>query len=317
MRPPFDPASTDADVRGAGVTVHTFMQETRSCGPVTRRYLEYAPRATAPSHAPVVLILHASPDRAEGIRRVQTRGRFEALARRDGFIAVYASAVPAPDSDTNIPNVGRWQLEGELERQVDDLGYLERIIRDMQRRGVIAGDNRVLLVGHGEGATMALHAAAQRPDLYSAVAAVMPVAAISAPRLEADAKLARVLFISVGDDMRSTVHDWALSLGISHKAIEAARAVNLADRASEGHDYAGDAPVALRSRSSRVGRIDIETSAARSAKIRALFVSEGAGHFVPMPEPDSAELVHEFGFRNQDIDSVEETWSFLRGALDG
>jgi len=182
---------------------------------------------------------------------------------------------------------------------------------------VIAGDNRVLLVGHGEGATMALHAAAQRPDLYSAVAAVMPVAAIAAPRLEADAKLSRVLFISIGDEMRAAVHDWALSLGITHKAIEAARAQNLADRASEGRDYAGDALVALRSRSSRVRRVDIETSDDGGAKIRALFVSENAGRFVPMPQPDSAELVTEFGFRNQDIDSADEIWSFLRGALDG
>lgn len=314
LRPPFDPASTDAGVREAGVTLHTFLQETRSCGQVTRRYLEYVPPGRSASHAPVVLILHGSRDRAEGMRQVQTRERFEALARRDGFIAVYASAVPASDSDPNVPNVGRWQLEGELERQVDDLGYLERIVRDMQRRGVIAGNNRVLLVGHAEGATLALHAAAQRPDLYSGVAAVMPAAAIAAPRLEADAKLSRVLFISLGDDMRAAVHDWALSLGITHKAIEAARAVNLVDRASEGRDHAS---VALRSRSSRVRRVDIETSDDQGAKIRALFVSENAGRFVPMPGPDRPELAADFGFRNQDIDSAEEAWSFLRGALDG
>ncbi len=316
--PLFDPTATDPDVRRAGVTVHTFQQETRSCGPIQRRYLEYVPDGTRwASRAPVVLILHGGPDRAEGMRRIQTRGRFEALARRDGFIAVYASAVPSADSDPAIPNVGRWQLTGELERQVDDLGYLERIIRDMERRGVIAGDNRILLVGHGEGASMALHAAAQRPDLYSGVAALMPDAVVAAPRLDEDALLGRVLFVSHDDSMRAVVHDWALSLGISHKAIENARPVVLADRASEGHDVTGDVPIAPSSRSSRVSRFDMETSEAEGPKIRALFVSANAGPFVPMPEGDSPELATDFGFRNQDIDSAEEAWAFLRGALDG
>jgi pimeloyl-ACP methyl ester carboxylesterase len=316
--PLFDPAATDPDVRRAGVTVHTFQQETRSCGPILRRYLEYVPEGARPrSRAPVVLILHGGADRAEGMRQIQTRGRFEALARRDGFIAVYASAVPSADSDPVIPNVGRWQLTGELERQVDDLGYLERVTRDMQRRGVIAGDNRILLVGHGEGASMALHAAAQRPDLYSGVAALMPDAVMAAPKLDADALLRRVLFVSPDNSMSAVVHDWALSLGISHKAIEKALPLVLADRASEGHDFSGDVAIPQSSRSSRVTRFDIETSEADGPKIRALFVSANAGQFVPMPEADRPELVMDFGFRNQDIDSAEAAWEFLRGALDG
>jgi pimeloyl-ACP methyl ester carboxylesterase len=182
---------------------------------------------------------------------------------------------------------------------------------------VIAGDNRILLVGHGEGANMALHAAAQRPDLYSGVAALMPRAATAAPKLHADALLARVFFVSPEHSMRAVVHDWALSLGISHEAIEKARPVVLADRVSEGRNFSGDAPIALSSRSSRVNRFDIETNEAHGPKIRALFVSANAGQFVPMPEADGPELVTDFGFRNQDIDSVEEAWEFLRGALDG
>ena len=323
--PHFDPRETDADVRSAGVTVHTFVQPTRSCGPITRRYLEYIPSSVPfGTGAPVVLILHAGPDRAENMRSIQTQGRFETLARRDGFIAVYASAVPSPDSDVDVPNMGRWQLSEPATRQVDDEAYLEQVLADLERRGVIGDGNAVFLVGHAEGALLALQAAAHRPDLYSGVAALMPNAESPVPAIGPESKLSRALFVALGEKERSVIHDWALALGITHAVIERARGVQLPDRAEEGNGYAGVSPSALRSRASRVNRVDLVSDepqpnpkrSGREVSVRALFVSDNAGQFVPMLEADDTpRLVETFGFRNRDIDAVDEAWSFLSEAL--
>ena len=168
-------AATDPDVINAGLTVHTFETPSRGCGPIVRRYLTYVPPSLSnETRAPVLILLHGGPDRAENMRSIQTQRRFEVLAARHGFIVVYASAVPSKDSDPGVLNQGRWRTHGYVRPEVDDEVYLLRIVEDLLARRVIDGTNPVFLVGYAEGANMALQAAAYRPDLYSGVAAFMP-----------------------------------------------------------------------------------------------------------------------------------------------
>jgi poly(3-hydroxybutyrate) depolymerase len=306
---------TDPDVLRAGLTLHNFQTETESCGRITRRYLEYVPKGvTGDGPAPVLLLLHGGPDRAEGMRSIQTQRRFEALARRDGFIVVYASAVPSEDSDPNVPNEGRWRTVDFANPQVNDEEYLLQVVEDLLQRRVIDGTNPVFLVGHAEGARMALQAAAHRPDFYAGVASVMAYDFPPAlPDALPGARLSRALFVTLDATGRPAMNDWAEALGIPRYEIDEPHVLTLLDRAVEGKGHASAGPIAESTRDSMVQRIDL-TSPDRGGPAVRIFDVRGAGHFWPTPAPhDSERLIESFGFRNEDIDTADEIWSFFSG----
>lgn len=313
---PADPLRTDPDVIRAGLTVHTFKADTLSCGPIVRRYLAYVPKSLpTESSAPVLLILHGGPDRAENMRVIQTQRRFEALAARDGFIVVYASAVPSKDSDPKVPNEGRWRTADYYNPQVDDEEYLLRVVEDLVTRRVTDGSNAVFLVGHAEGAAMALQAAAHRPDFYSGVAAFMPYKFTFSPfRQVAGARLSRALFVLLDGIGRETATDWASAFGVPQSSLREPRVVALPDRVVEGKGQPDVGAIARATRDSTVRRIDM-SSAERGGPAVRVFDVEHAGHFWPASAPkDSERLIESFGFRNEDIDGADETWKFLSGA---
>jgi poly(3-hydroxybutyrate) depolymerase len=304
---------TDPDVLRAGLTLHTFETDTESCGAITRRYLEYVPKKLPKdSPAPVLLLLHSGPDRAEGMRSIQTRRGFERLARRDGFIVVYASAVPSNDSDPNVPNEGRWRTQGFYNPQVNDEEYLQQVVEDMLTRRVIDGTNPVFLVGHAQGASMALEAAAHRPEFYAGVAAVM---AYSFPPLGPEAvpgtRLSRALFVTQDAIGRLRTDAWAEALGVPRGEIVEPRVIQLPDRVIEGKGHASGGPIADSTRESTVQRIEMRSPDRDGPAVRLFDISH-AGHFWPTPAPhDSERLIELYGFRNEDIDTAEEIWSFF------
>ncbi len=313
---PADPLRTDADVIRAGLTVHTFEADTVSCGPIVRRYLAYVPKSLpTESSAALLLILHGGPDRAENMRGIQTQRRFEALAARDGFIVVYASAVPSKDSDPKVPNEGRWRTADYYNPQVDDEEYLLRVVEDLVTRGVTDGSNAVFLVGHAEGAAMALQAAAHRPDFYSGVAAVMPYKDAFLPfRQVPGARLSRALFVLFDGIGRDTATDWASAFGVPERWLREPRVVRLPDRVVEGKGQPSVGAIARATRDSSVKRIDMSSPERGGPAVR-VFDIEHAGHFWPVSSPkDSSRSIESFGFRNEDIDGADEAWKFLSGA---
>lgn len=296
------------------VSPRSFEQSVPGACAVARRYLEYVPEGLAlPAAAPVLVLIHDASDSAEDLRDVQTLRRFDELARRDGFIAVYASALP----DSTRRASRRWRLENDPEPEIDDEAYLAQVLEDMRRRGVLGSDTPALLLGHGQGAELALRAAAHRPDLYYGVAALMPETSSEVvPQLGSEARLSRVLFMSRSRDSRAMVHDWALALGIPHVAIERSRPVPLPDRAVEGQAYADPDAVREGSLGSRVERFDLVAPDAGGPAVRALFISPNAGRSLPALSSEDEPGESASGYRNRDIDAAEEAWNFLRGALE-
>jgi predicted esterase len=159
------------------LTLHTFEQPTKACGPITRRYLSYVPARLGPrTSAPVLIMLHGKGANAESSRSYVTRTRFEALAERDGFIVVYANAAPGAHTrdDPGIANSGAWRQDFMDDGQVDDVDYLMRVLADLAAHGVTGGDNPLYLAGLSNGGGMVLSAARQIPERISGVAAWMP-----------------------------------------------------------------------------------------------------------------------------------------------
>lgn len=285
------------------LAVHTFPQQTASCGAVVRRYVAYVPRSLgARSNAPVVIVLHGQGASAEAMMTFQTRGAFNRLADQRGFVVVYGNGLPTRFNIEGLPNSGRWQSEdGSTGSGADDLDYLRRIDVDLQARGVTAGGNDVYLVGHSNGGGMALSAARRRPDSYTGVAAFMPFVGFSppGPTSLAGSRLRRVLFAySTADPglppdyaaqvLEPLTRAWAQALGVADGDIDAPAQTALA---------------------TTVTARDLRSA---NGALREL-VFDQAGHFWPTRDsPDPPALVAQYGRRNQQIEGAEEVWRFFR-----
>jgi poly(3-hydroxybutyrate) depolymerase len=314
---------------GKELSLHTFEQPTKSCGPLTRRYLSYVPSTLGPrSAAPVLIMLHGSSANAESARTFLARDRFDALAARDRFIVVYGNAAPGSytSPDPMFPNTGVWRQSFFDDGEIDDVQYLEMVLADLEARSVIAGDNPVLLTGLSNGGGMVLEAARRIPDRLLGVAALMPFDG-DEPKPVPDlsrATLRRLLLAYSIDDpgMSQGYHAvlalqparWAAAMGIPAPVIRAANEHALPDVIVEGRGYRGGNAVALGTRSSRAAELDM-VAPDGGAQVRVL-VFDHAGHFWPNPQGDSEDWVLEhWGFRNQDLDAADTVWEFLRTAL--
>ncbi len=307
-----------------GLSVHTFEQQTSSCGPVERRYVSYVPeRLGARTVAPVVLVLHGQGASAEAMMEFQTRGTFNALADEKGFVVVYGNGLPTSFNIPGWPNSGRWRSEyTEAHGTVDEVEYLQRVIQDLVAGSVIAGGNDVYLVGQSNGGGMALSAARQRPNAYAGVAAFMPFVGFSAtaPKTLAGTRLRRVLFAYSNLDPALPPHystqvltplakAWARALGVPDSELESPTVTQLPDSVREGEGRVANGKAEQTTRDSSAQRLDVHSA---NGALRQL-VFDRAGHFWPTRAPaDPPEMLLRFGFRNQDLEGADETWRFFR-----
>lgn len=318
----YEPQELDA-APAPGLSVHTFEQETSSCGPAVRRYVSYVPAALGPkATVPVVLVLHGQGASAESMMTFQTHGTFNALADRVGLVVAYGNGLPTNANYAGLPNSGAWRSEyTRFAGTVDELAYLERLVRDLADRGVIAGTNAVYLVGQSNGGGMALSAGLRQPNAYTGVAAFMPYAGSSpaAPQSLAGSRLRHVLFAySLADPGLPTGYaarvlspladGWARALGFSEAEIASPAAIQLQDSVDEEQGTADDAAAVQDTRDSTVQEVDLKS--ANGAFRRLVF--DHAGHFWPTRKAhDPQQAVDRYGLRNQDIEAADQTWSFF------
>ncbi len=311
-----------------GLSVRTFVQATRSCGPLTRRYLSYVPARLEPrSSAPVLIMLHGASTNAETARTYQTHDRFEALAERDGFIVVYPNAAPGSDSspDPDFPNTGVWRQGYFDDGQVDDVEYLTQVIGDLVTRGVISGNNPMFAVGISNGGGMVLEAARRMPNRFQGIAAFMPydgehpkpVPDLSATKLKRFLLAYAINDPGLSDRYHETLArlpaQWAAAMGMPAAVIAAPRKSELPNLVAEGASYRGTSKVALATRDSHVTEADL-LGPDGIGQVRVL-VLDHAGHFWPNPiEDKEAFILDRWGFRNQDFDAADMAWEFMKPA---
>jgi poly(3-hydroxybutyrate) depolymerase len=306
------------------LSLHTFDQETPRCGPIARRYLSYVPATLSPnSDAPVVVALHGSGANAESFQETMARGGLDALAERDGFVMVYGNAAPGAYSEAELLNSGAWRQAYFDDGQIDDVAYLQAVLEDLERRGVISGDNALFLIGLSNGGGMVLDAARRWPERITGIAPFMAFDGFEPSAVPAlgGTPLRRVLFGYAPFDpgmpegyvegvLARLPLAWAGALGLP----DAPKVELLPDQVVEGAQYTGSAAAALATRDSRATRHDYG-SASDAVRMRVL-VFENAGHFWPHPEQDTeAWIVERWGFRNQDVDASAVVWEFFREAL--
>jgi polyhydroxybutyrate depolymerase len=160
-----------------------------------RSYRVHAPRALGPRPAPVVLSFHGGGGSAEA---QQSYTRLDALADREGFLAVYPNGTGRLGKRLLTWNAGAccgWAKQHEI----DDVGFARAVVDDLARRTPV-DRARIYATGLSNGAMLAYRLAAEAPDL---VAAIAPVAGSMVLERFEPARPVPILHIHSVDDPRA------------------------------------------------------------------------------------------------------------------
>jgi polyhydroxybutyrate depolymerase len=134
-------------------------------GGIDRTAFVHAPGKPAALPMPLLLVLHGGGGTAEGMVKL-TKGRFDALADRDGFVVAYPQGVGRSWND------GRHDLVSEATREhVDDVGFFRDLIAELSRRYPI-DRRRAFVAGMSNGGMMAMRLACSLSSELRGVAAV-------------------------------------------------------------------------------------------------------------------------------------------------
>jgi polyhydroxybutyrate depolymerase len=156
-----------------------------------RSYLTYTPRSlTEP--APLVIMLHGGGGNAEN---GMTMSGFNALAEREGFVAVYPEGSGKRRFKTW--NAGHCCVYAR-EQDVDDVGFISDLIDRLVADGV-ADPSRVYATGMSNGAMMTYRIGRELPHKVAAIAPV--VGAMFGDEVKAKSPVA-ALMITGEQDMR-------------------------------------------------------------------------------------------------------------------
>ncbi len=305
----------------AGVTAHSFNLILPTGMTQKRRFLLYQPKGLVKGKSyPLVFALHGFGVNAEIYRRFDTYGDFERLADEHKFILVYGNAVsrkPQSGSDPFYAHTGVWGM-GETGGPATDVAYLNQVEVELETMQIPFDRDKVFITGMSNGGQMTLYAVLAQPERYLA-------AASSTPPLPRFAKMPEkmpplIYHYSIGDpffdatyapNTRRMIKQWALATGVSESDFDNAKLTLLPDLAVEGSDYKGEHPAALATIDSRISHVDYKDTDG-NVKLRFYEMDKG-GHGMPHPEQFEYYAIEggKQGFRNQDLNSVDDIWEFF------
>lgn len=183
----------DARINDLAPGDHTFTLEH---GGRQRRYMVHIPRNLRRGPASLVIALHGGGGHGKQFKEANG---LDAVADAQGFIVAYPDGTGRMGNRLLTWNAGVHCCGYAREQNVDDVGFLARVIGDIgERTPIDAG--RVYMTGHSNGAIMAYRFAAERADL---VTAIVPVAGAMDVERFAPVRDVAVLHIHSVDDPRA------------------------------------------------------------------------------------------------------------------
>lgn len=132
-----------------------------------RQFILYSPRRAERSQAslPLVIVLHGGGGTAQQMIRL-SRGRWNKLADKHGFLVVYPNAVD------KVWDFGKGRISEALSQRVNDLDYFKSVIARIQLLRTVDRD-RIFATGISRGGQASYYLACNLPDQ---IRAIMPVA---------------------------------------------------------------------------------------------------------------------------------------------
>lgn len=203
-----------------------------------REALLYRAQSADGIAAPLVVVLHGGFQSGEKMAESLPLAK---LAEKGGFNVIYPTGVPLRLKRSG-PLISRnggmngWNAglagHGMLDTSVQDVAYLEALIRSLVRKG-IADPDRVTVVGHSNGAMMAYRLVCERPGLVQSVVAVAGTPAIAA--CTRDLTGLRILHVHGSRDENQPAQGGIGPKGVSqHHARSVAETVRMMQAAGAG-----------------------------------------------------------------------------------
>lgn len=261
----------------------------------------------------IVLLLHGfggSPEQYVGLpvgdrpAGVAPAGRWTEIADREGLVLVAARGSEGPEGR---PGWNDCRGDAPGNPLVDDVAFLERLVRDLRREHGVPAD-RVFAAGFSNGGHMALRLAIERPAQFRAIAAVaaaMPARSeCAAPR-----RAVRVQFINGTADSVLPFGGGAVSPGGTSRGSTLGTVASAELWAALGAARRPPQLIELEDRmaddASRV-RLYRWLGARGAAPVVELVEVLGGGHNEP-----SASRRTPRGPQNGDVESTELMWAFF------
>ncbi len=270
-----------------------------------RTYIVHLPSATRDTPLPLVIVLHGGGGTGAGMQTL-TRGGWNALADREGFVVVY------PDGIEKQWNDGRQLAQARAMREnVDDVGFLAALIDDLART-LNVDRRRVYATGISNGGMMSQRLACELSDQ---IAAIGVVAATMSENLCATCKPSRsisVLLMPGVNDPLVPYQGGEIGLG----KIKRGNGLSVADTVKfwAVHNQCADSPrgVPVPDKEPQDGtRVRQEIYAPCHAGSEViLFAIEGGGHTWPSGQQYLPEAI--VGKTSRDIDANQVLWDFFK-----
>ena len=128
-------------------------------GDVDRSYLAFVPDRL-PAGAPLLIVLHGTGQDGDTIRR-HTGGRFDALARQDGFVVAYPHGLDMQWNDCRPKDIKHGLI--------DDVGFISGIVDTFAQTHAI-NRQKVYVFGYSNGGQMVFRLLSERPAAFKGAA---------------------------------------------------------------------------------------------------------------------------------------------------
>jgi polyhydroxybutyrate depolymerase len=269
---------------------------------VQRAALLHQPAPAVGHPAPVLIALHGLGGTGSDFERW---AGFDAVADREGFAVVYPDAIDGKWS-YGRPIVAAMPTIGD--ETVDDLGFLRLVISELIDRK-IADPSRIYVSGSSRGGLMTYTLACALSDRIAAVAPM--ITGMTDHQIE-DCHPGRPmpLMLIAGTNDNAQIYDgWIYAAGRQASVVESLEYWRVLDGCTgqEGE------PLPHRNPSDRTRVTVIKWTGCRNDTEILLYKVIGGGHQLPSLAEDTNPMNEQKrGFRNHDIESAEEVWSFVK-----
>jgi polyhydroxybutyrate depolymerase len=269
---------------------------------VQRAALLHQPAPTVGHPAPVLIALHGLGGTGSDFER---SSGFDAVADREGFAVVYPDAIDGKWS-YGRPIIAAMPMIGD--QTVDDLGFLRMVIGELVDRKV-ADPSRIYVSGVSRGGLMTYTLACALSDRIAAVAPM--ITGMTDHQIE-DCHPGRPmpLMLIAGTNDNAQIYDgWIYAAGRQASVVESLEYWRVLDGCTgqEGE------PLPHRNPSDRTRVTVIKWTGCRNDTEILLYKVIGGGHQLPSLAEDTNPMNEQKrGFRNHDIESAEEVWSFVK-----
>lgn len=278
-------------------------------GGYDRAYLAYIPNKLPPA-APLLLVLHGTGMTGAQMRAV-TGGEFDRLADAHGFAVIYPTGYKNSWDDCR-----KADTMPAKRQHIDDIAFFHALVaRFHDEHGI--DPRRVVIMGHSNGAQMAMRVALEAPDLAAAIAAVsanlpVPDNSICHPSGKPQAVL---LMDGTADPINPFKGgEVVLSHGQHRGVVTSTDATARYWATLDGYAGGPETDKLPHRDPADPTSVTVWDWHEAGKKPVIAFIVNGGGHVVPNPHFPSLPL---FGKVTRDIDAPQEIWGFFNSVLQG